>query len=241
MKLIKKAWNLLLPMFVVSACETEYLPPQSIDTGSSYYPLEVGLFADYQVQEVVYSVVAPPDTQTYQLREVVSGSSIGEGGETVYKLERFSRPELSVEWRLDSVWTARKNSQRVVKVENNVPLIKLPFPISLGVQWDANALNSQDEVVYVLTTTPDLIKSEVDTLLDRSVFENMLTVVQERSQDTIITRVDVTETYAKDVGLVYKKSLRLQYCNSEPECIGLGIIESGRIYRQTLVAYGKED
>lgn len=225
---------------MLAACESEVLPPQSLRLGLDYFPLETGRYAEYQVEEITYTVVNEPDTLSYLLREVVADSFPGEGGETVFMLERSTRPDTTQAWRLDSVWTARSSAQRIVIVENNVPKVKLVFPFRAGLSWDANALNSREADSYELVATPSVLKNEIDSPLDSSAFDNLLTVIQQQSQDTIITRVEASETYAPNLGLVYKKSLRLQYCNSEPECIGLGILESGYIYRQTLIAYGKE-
>lgn len=225
---------------VLASCQSEVLPPQDLRLGLDFYPLETGRYAEYEVEVINYTVVNEPDTQRYLLREVVADSFPGQGGEVIFRLERFTRTANVDQWSLDSVWTARSSSQRVVVVENNVPLVKLVFPFRAGLTWDANALNSREEDSYELVATPQVLKDEIESPLDSSAFDNLLTVIQEQSQDTIITRVEASETYAQDLGLVYKKSLRLQYCNSEPACIGLGLLESGRIYRQTLIAYGKE-
>lgn len=231
---------LLLIVMGLAACESENLPPQNLRLGIDYFPMEVGRYAEYDVEAITFTVIAEPDTQQYQLREVVADSFPGEGGEIVYRLERYTRTVYQDNWQLDSVWTARTSPQRVVVVENNVPIVKLVFPFSNGLSWDANALNSREADTYELVATPPVLNEEIESPLDSALLKDMLTVIQEQSQDTIITRVEASETYAENLGLVYKKSLRLQYCNSEPECIGLGILESGRIYRQTLTAYGKE-
>lgn len=224
------------------SCESETIPPQTSRLGLDYFPLEVGNYAIYSVEAIEYSLVAAPDTQQYQLREVVADSFPGQGGEIVYRLERFSRNTELEPWQLDSVWTARKSNQRIVVIENNIPLIKMVFPLVLGLRWDAHALNSREETLYELRNTSQSLLEEIESPLDSSsLLENMLTVIQAESQDTIINRIQASETYVENMGLIYKKSLRLQYCASTPECVGLGILESGRIYRQTLIAYGHEN
>lgn len=192
------------------------------------------------MEDITYTLIDEPDTSRYLLRESVADSFPGQGGEIVYRLERFTRPDTQTVWSLDSVWTARKSPQRVVVVENNVPFIKLVFPFNIGLEWDGNALNSREPDQYELVPTPSDLQQEIVSPLDSTLLDEILTIVQEQGRDTIITRVEVSETYAENLGLVYKKSLRLQYCNSEPECIGLGIIESGRFYRQIMIAHGQE-
>ncbi|WKN31621.1 hypothetical protein PZB74_21995 [Porifericola rhodea] len=236
---------ILLGIFVTFlslwACESETLPPQNSQLGLEYFPLEVGRYAVYEVKEINYSVVAEPDTQQYQLKELVADSFPGQGGEIIYRLERFYREDDTQAWDLDSVWTARKNKQRIVVVENNIPQIKLVFPLDIGVSWDVNALNSREEQLYELRNTDDALLTEMVTPVDSLLSDELFTVIQAESQDTIINRVEASETYLKHVGLFYKKSLRLHYCASEPECVGLGILESGRDYRQTLIDYGYEN
>ncbi|MFP4089123.1 MAG: hypothetical protein ACLFUB_12045 [Cyclobacteriaceae bacterium] len=231
----------LLFCLLLSACESDTISPQDTRLGIDYFPLKVGNYAEYRLEDIRYSLAGPPDTLNYLLREVVADSFPGEGGEIVYRLERFSRLTEADSWQLDSIWTARKSTRRLVVVENNVPYIKLVFPFSSGLTWDGNALNAKEPRFYELSPTDTTLFAEIDSPLDSLLRENSLTVLQEISQDTIITEVRQFETYVKDVGLFYKKNLRLEYCASSPECIGLEIIEGGRSYRQTLIRYGNEN
>jgi len=226
---------------LLTACDSETLPAPSEQAGSNFFPLEVGRFAEYTIERIDYTLVSEPDTQRYLLREVVADSFPGQGGEVVYRLERSIRDNASQAWQLDSVWTARKNAQRVVVVVNNQPLIKLVFPPRPGIQWDAHALSSREAMLYELRASPSVLLDEINSPLDSTLWMNSLTVIQAESRDTIITNVQASETYAEDLGLVYKKSLKLAYCASDPECVGIGQLESGYIYRQTLTAYGKEE
>jgi hypothetical protein len=126
-----------------------------------------------------------------------------------------------------------------VVTENNVPFIKLIFPLRTDLQWDGNALNSRLEDIYELQPTSDELRHEIESPID-SLLNNSITVLQESSQDTTLAKVEVLETYAENIGLFYKKTIRLQYCNTDTACIGQGIIEAGRKFRQTLIEHGKE-
>lgn len=231
----------ILISILLWSCETESIPPQDTRLGLGYYPLEVGNYYIYNVQDIRYIFGQAPDTLRYQLKEVVTDSLMGQSHEIIYRLERYSKMQAESIWHLDSVWTARKNTSRVVVIENNVPYVKLVFPFKLGLEWDGNALNSRTEQIYTLTSTSDEVKNDVagrsslDSLLNSS-----LTVIQKQSEDTIITDIRKLETYVEGIGLLYKKSLNLHYCASDASCVGLGIIESGDDYQQILMEYGKE-
>ncbi|MEM9673096.1 MAG: hypothetical protein ACFB15_12540 [Cyclobacteriaceae bacterium] len=227
----------LLIGFTLLACETEFIEPSSNRLGTNYFPLEVGNFREYLVQEIAYSLVNEPDTQQFYLREVVTDSFPGQGGEVVYRLERSSRFTSDQEWELDSIWTARTNPQRVVVVENNIPLVKLVFPITNGLAWDGNALNAKPADTYELQSTPEMLLEEIESPLD-TLLNQSITVVQSEISSLVSDSI-FSETFVDQVGLFYKKSIAIEYC-AEADCLGELIPEFGRDYRQTLVAYGKE-
>ena len=224
---------------MLSGCESEYLTPGSERSGTDFFPIEVGQYRTYTVEEITFSFLEAPDTTRFFLKEVVADSFLNQANVPTYRLERFTRADENMNWHLDSVWTATKDTRRVVVTENNVPFIKLIFPLRTDLQWDGNALNSRLEDIYELQPTSDELRHEIESPLD-SLLNNSITVLQESSQDTTLAKIDVLETYAENTGLFYKKSIRLQYCNTDTACIGQGIIEAGRKFKQTLIEHGKE-
>ena len=241
MKLRHLSYLCLSGVFVIVGCVSDDVPiptpPASQPVGADYYPLEVNRYAIYEVEDIRYSLRDGVDTNRYQLQERVADSLMGAGGEIIYSLERYTRNLPEDPWQLDSIWTARKSERRMVVVENNVPLIKLVFPFRDELQWDGNALNSASPQTYTLTTTDSTLRKEIGPDLD-SLTDRSRTVVQ-RELETLVNDSILLETYGQGVGLLYKKSYILRYC-AEESCIGQKQIESGRAYRQTLVAYGKE-
>ncbi len=203
-------------------------------SASDYFPLSVGQTSVYSVEEVLYNLRDGADTSRYQLREVVAEAYEGAGGEIIHTLERYTRASSQDAWVLDSLWTARKNEQEAIVVESNVPYVKLTFPFEDDLQWNGNALNNQPALTYTLSETDSTLRKEMGTALD-SLLINSRTVVQ-RQLETLVNDSILTETYAPGVGLIHKKSRILQYCADE-ECIGQKVIEAGRSYRQTLIAY----
>ena len=206
-------------------------------TDAHYFPLITQQYSIFQVEEIRYSLLNGPDTSRYQLKEVVADSFPGNGGEIIYTLRRYTRADTTAAWSLDSVWTARRDVSQAVVVENNTPLVKLIFPLVVGQQWDGNRLNSAPPQMYTLQRTSQELRPEMMSPLD-TLLEGSWTVVQQQVENLVNEDVAL-ETYVGGVGLFYRKNVTLEYC-ARTECIGDRIIEAGRDYRQTLVAYGKE-
>ena len=226
---------------LVLGCASDDAPPPVNPAlrpvGSNYYPLTVGRYAVYEVEDIRYSLRDGADTNRYQLRERVADSLVGAGEEIIYSLERYSRESAEDYWQLDSVWTARRSEQRVVVTENNVPFVKLIFPFREDLRWDGNALNRRPTLTYTLTTTDSTLRREIGSERD-SLLNHSRTVVQRRLE-TLVNDSVLTETYGPAAGLIYKKSRILQYC-ADQDCIGQQQVVSGRLYRQILIDYGKE-
>ncbi len=231
----------LVVIGLMAGCASDEASPIEPDFdetfGTQYYPLTVGRSAIYAVEDIRYTVRDGIDTNQYQLRERVADAWTGAGGEIIYSLERYTRDLTEDDWQLDSVWTARKDERAVVVVENNVPYTKLVFPFRDALEWNGNVLNSRPELRYQLTTTDSALRREIGpTWSDQ--LEQSRTVVQ-RQLETLVNDSVLTETYAPELGLLYKKTRILHYC-ADDDCIGQKQIVSGRSYRQTLLTYGED-
>ena len=225
---------------LILGCAADEAPLSPTLNGSldgQYYPLTVGRYAVYEVEDIRYTVRDGVDTNQYQLQERVADSWLGAGGEIIYSLERYKRDSEAEAWQLDSVWTARKNARSLVVVENNIAYTKLVFPFRDALEWDGNALNSNPAQTYQLTATDSTLRQEIGPRWQQRV-ENSRTVVQ-RQLETLVNDSVLTETYAPDLGLLYKKTRILHYC-ADDDCIGQKQITSGRSYRQTLLTYGED-
>ncbi|UBM60928.1 hypothetical protein LAG90_09810 [Marinilongibacter aquaticus] len=200
------------------ACEEEQSSPQSLEV---YYPLETGQKAEFEVQSWKYSVSEPETFRTYFLKE-----EIGEEVEGAFKLIRSTRASTEAAWRVDSIWTVYSEPDKLVRVENNVPIVKLVFPLLEGKSWDGNGLNSRDEEDFELSSSLDYPQN-----IQRD-FPKAIGVV-ERLDSNLITMNRKLEWYAPYRGLVFKENTHLEYCQDE-NCLGSGQIVSGyrTIYRR---------
>lgn len=225
--------SIFIFIFLFFACETDSLQPDKSGWGYEYYPLETNSYRIYSVRQIDYSLSRETDTSDYQLKEVAADSFLSLSNEYSFFLKRFIKDPIGEEWILDSVWTVEKNAERVVATENNMPYIKMVFPAREGKQWDGNRMNVLGEQEYTMN------RVGAETVLTSGRFDQTINVLQWDNPDTILVREKAFEIYAKNIGLIYKETVQLKYC-AEMECIGEGIIESGKKYKQELVDYGKE-
>lgn len=222
----------ILVVLVLLSCSTDPVPADPDRVGYNYFPVDSGFARTYNVVEILHLLTGETDTSNYQIRELVAGSFEGSGGETVYLLNRLRREDQGGNWELDSIWSVRRNATQAVQTENNIPLLKMVFPVRENRTWDGNSLNGKDIDEYLM--------SEVDQpfQVDSLDFDQTLTVIQSEILDTIVFQDYRVEIYARDIGMIFKESIILDFC-SDPECIGQGIIEKGRRLRMEIMEYGQ--
>lgn len=193
--------------------------------GHDFFPLETGRFAEYEVTETRYALAAPPVIRTSWLREVVKEPFTDATGRQAFRLERFRRATDDAPWQLDSVWTARLETDRAVKTEGNAARVKLVFPAREGLRWDGNALNDQGAEEYQIR------RYDQPGAVGNQPFSRTLEVVQQEDS-SLVALERRTERYARGVGLIFSENTQFFYCASAA-CLGKGRVDFGRqtIYR----------
>ena len=216
---------------LIASCSTGTIEPNSVALGTEYFPLETGRYIDYQVEDIQFSIINAPDTSRYLIRELIADKFLDINGDSAFRLERFRRPNATTTWELDSVWVAKRSTTRAVVIQNNQPLVKLVFPLEENRRWDGNILNGFSENFYEIKNLGQAFS--VDTFN----FAKTLKVVQ--ANDSSLVSIDQrNEIYAVDVGLVYKDSVVVTLCTSDPNCFNQ--IESGRKSIQKVIGFGKQ-
>jgi hypothetical protein len=221
-------------MLALWGCSSETLSPDIANLGATYFPLDTGSYRIYDVERIEYVFSGDNDTSRFFMKEVVADTFASLAGETAFRIERFVSESLKGDYQLDSVWVAYNNLSQAVLIENNIPFIKLVFPVREGLKWDGNSLNAMEEDTYEMIEL-----NRPFALSDTLNFDKTLQVVQEVDDDHLIRSENRFEIYAENIGLIYKNTTILNFCD-ETDCIGQGIIETGIDYRMELVTYGKE-
>ncbi len=235
MKIRKFLTLLTLLTLFFGSCEESEAP--NIDlSGSGYYPLQVGNFWTYQMEQIDYLVLGN-DTSSYQLRELISDSLVSSTGEVTYLINRQVWQEAGQQWRTDSIWTVRKNSEFVVVAENGRPFVKLVFPVMVGETWDGNAFNNQGfQSFNYAAIEPGEILS---TLLDQDTSIVAKTILSDQISPIVGTD-QRSEIYVNGVGLVQKDLYVINLCTDNTKCPdNFGDTLSGIFLSQVLIDYGK--
>lgn len=224
--------SLGLIIIILIGCENSYQEITPEQRGYNFYPAIIGNYREYKVHQIKYSILEKPDTIQYFLKEQVTDTFTNQAGDITFILNRYKKTHDTLTWDLDSVWTSTKSFTNVVAIENNVPYVKLVFPVMDQKQWDGNAFNIKSKELYTYENTFETI-----SLGDESY--TSLKVVHNNNPDTIVTTDVRNEIYAENIGLIYKESIILHYC-TDNECLGKKIIERGSEYRQEIMSYGNE-
>ncbi|WP_226389348.1 hypothetical protein [Penaeicola halotolerans] len=227
---------LMVVLTAVSSCELPegVVPDPPVTDQRDYYPLRTGQFVMYQVTETTYFGINDQETENYFLKVSVRDLFFNLAGQPSYVIHRSKGTSATGTFELDSVWSARKDDVRVVSVENNIPFVKLQFPIAAGRVWDGNALNSNPADDYTVTEVGGTYEVSGEVIL-----ENTITISQSDEDDQVTSRDVRTEVYAPDVGMVFGSYEVLRYC-TRSECLNRQIIESGKSLTMRVVSYGRE-
>lgn len=217
-----KLLRVLILAWIVTSCSREEI---SIPTHGDYFPLAIGNYWIYDVDETSYTLLGESQF-TYELRETVTDTLLG--SDTSWLILRERRSAESDDWSADSVYTVRKTSIGVVLTQSNQSFLRLSYPVEVGKKWNGNAFNGASgenyEYVPVSSTGSSLA------------LEGLIQVTQSNIEQNLVNQDQRFEIYANQVGLVEKNYIRLNFSTSGEN---LGEIESGRILKQYLKEYGQ--
>lgn len=214
----------LVVLAVGVGCQSVSTIPAS--PGFDYFPLSTGHYVIYNVDERLYSLSSPVVQRTYQVKEVVGAPYTDVTGRPAYRLFRYRRLVESQPWQADSLWSARLVDDEAIRNENGLDFVKLRFPVSDRLRWDGNRHNGVGQDQYETRNSGQPYR-----VSDKEFSETVTVVAKQDS--TLISQDKRIEVYAKQVGLIYKERVQLQYCSSTPACIGTYKIDYGvrQVYR----------
>ena len=214
-------------------CSDKIVDPGFVDIGYGYFPLDTGLYREYMVRLVSFSG-EKSDTSTWYYRDTQKYWFTDQAGDSVLVIVREKRIDTTEDWAPDSLIQVKRSSRRLIVTENNIPYIKMVFPVADSLQWNGNAYNTltgQDDYYY---KNVGQSRAVLDTI-----YHNTLTVIEQDIEDPIVNQVKKDEIYADGVGLIYREKIDYRFCQDQ-DCLGQGIIEYGSDYRQWILKYGYE-
>jgi hypothetical protein len=212
----KSAW--LLFSILLLSCNKEGAVP---DLGHDYFPIELGAYRVYDVQETTY-VNKVGTTENYQLRERIT-EQVGQG--FLVLIER--REDDDDFWvAVESIYI-RQTPYVLEYRQDNVSYVAMSYPVKVGREWNGNALNNEPRATY---------RYESEELAGFE--EEQIKVVISDLPPNIVERDQRSEVYARGIGLIYRGFNVIEFCQSS--CEGVNQPENGRILTQQLIEYGME-
>ncbi len=217
----------LLPVLLIS-CEERFVVPET-DPGYDFFPLETGSFRIYEVMEINFDA-SGSDTLYYDLRNTLTQRVMVDGQE-YFVLKREQRADEAATWEIKDNWTLRRDQFTGVVVEENIPYVKMAFPVILDNVWDGHAFNTLGATEYQYIEASDAAYDDAIGGVEK------IRVQLSDIPQNLVNRDQRFEVYAKGIGLVEKNYIILNYCTSN---CGSEEVDSGMIIEQVLTAYGQD-
>jgi hypothetical protein len=176
------------------ACNIGDVDPEEVEFGYDYFPLDSGMYKEYQVSLTNYKTLGS-EKFNYYVKEVVQAPET-QFDEIMYPIYSYRREDTLSDWELDSVFSEVRTESHALRDQSNKRLLKLTFPLKVSTTWDGNVFNTgeEDEIqVFSLGESYGLsngLEFDETVVTERDYVENFITV------DTR------TEVYAKNVGLI---------------------------------------
>ena len=203
---------LFLAFLSFSACEEE-TGSIDINFGYEYYPLFLGKERVYRVDSIVYALEGTRiDTMRGFIRELITEEKMDADGETSFFIQRSYRKTMQDDWEVQNFFTARRTEFQAIRQEENLPLLKLIFPIRADNTWNPTAFFNTDQSVLIAGDPIEYYKGWEGSIVNlddfysnaTDTYEKVLTVKQ-ASLENLIELRNVEEKYAPGIGLVYRK------------------------------------
>lgn len=210
----------------------------TLDRGENYYPYAVGLWWEYDVDSTFYNDFSSDTVRvSYRLREEFISEFSTETGNPAIRVEQFRKYPGQSNWVGPRVYWTYLTQKGAVKVEENIPYVKINYPVSENATWNGNRYNffNAEEYSYLSVDEPYTVNNLP--------FDSTAVVLQ-KSTESLLGRDFYQEKYARRVGLIEKEIVDIVgYVDTDniPDTIVRPLdqrIRSGIIYTQKIVSWG---
>lgn len=222
-----RLFKLISLILLLTGCNEQF-SEGDVDLDSDFFPLKIGQFRTYEVTEINYNAQGS-DTSTYLLRETIN-DTIRNGDEVTYLIKREFRTNETFEWSIKDIWSCRKTVSHVVITEENIPFVKLVFPVLVGETWDGNAFNTLNSGDYYYES---LSENHYEELISEN---DLIKVVIADIPQNLVNQDQRYEVYGRGIGLIEKDYTILEFCTTN---CSSEQIDDGMKLKQVLVDYGE--
>lgn len=226
----------LLALLVVQSCSDSGTDPIA---PYDYYPLSIGQFQIYQVNEEVYSSgTKEPVLKAWQEKDEVTSVNEDSSGTKVYIVSRSTRNTAAQSWQKIKEYSVRHDPDKVIVNLDNEVLMPLVFPYSPQVTWDGYkyfSLDDDDPRYNTKHRYEDINKPLTVNALN---FDKTIKVA-ERTDTTGVAQFRLGyKQYAAGVGLVTDEQTNFDYLQEGGVFIGDRVIGSGTRRIRKIIEFG---
>jgi hypothetical protein len=218
---------LFLVLLSLSCTKDKLTTPASF---TSFIPLSIGMYADYEIERTLFSITSPPRRLHYTMRQVITDTIRNISNQLIYRIDYYSL-NAKLNWESDSSSVIWQAEDKVIGMENGVIILKILYPLSNGSDWNGNWFNHTAGNTFQAV---DLGK----TYSSKSGYFPYTVKIIRQDDSTLLSGNKYIEIFALNVGLIRSEKYNLNYCNT-PDCLGKGLINSGWTEIRTIKNYGK--
>lgn len=109
------------------------------DLGNDYYPVAVGTYRAYQVNDTLWNNSQFTVPAPYQVREAITGTYTDAAGQLAYRVEHARRAAAAAAWVADSTFALSVSTNAVVLNRGNRRTVEAVFPVRENYLWNFNA------------------------------------------------------------------------------------------------------
>jgi hypothetical protein len=229
-----RIWAICAFFLILQSCQTQDVLPSLSEVGLEFYPIQSGNTWIYQVDTTAYlsrfnSAQNQIQTDTFRgryfLKEIISDSIGLQEGNPIFRVEIYRAPDSTGPWKIDSVWSIQRSQSKILKTENNRPIVKLKFPLKEGSRWDGNQYNALQDSSGSSWFNAINLNREIPF---RNNFYPSVMIIQ-KSDSSCLGKTRAIERYMKGIGPDYKYQSGLIYSQDGPDpCGNIPRIESGK-------------
>lgn len=199
---------------------------------SGFFPMQVGFYQEYEVDEIIYTAFNPPESLSYQLRVEITDKFENQAGGTTYVLYRSTRETDADPWQYAETWSVRVTNQFALVAEGNTTYARLGFPLRVNGSWNGNLFNDEGEDIYTL----EQYGGSFDA--GNGITFSDVVVINQNRESNLVFKDDRVEVYSFEKGLVFSEYSVWQYNCAGGMCSNQ--IINGRYKKMVLTDYGVE-
>lgn len=242
----------ILSVLVIQSCRKQTGEVNSAAL-SEYMPVQTGKYIRYRLDSTRFIDFGQRDTViSYDARDVVDAEITDNLGRPAFRVIRYLRDVASTndEDYVPSLTYMITPTRETIEVsENNLRFQKLKLPVTEGFNWHGNSFlpSTPYYSLYQFSNDEDMdvwdytyLDVDASVVVDDVIYDSTVTVLQVADSSNVpiefpeglAYRNYWTETYAKNIGLVYKEVVMWEY---QPPNSGNPGFRSGFSLRMTMI------